>query len=437
MNPFPPVELGGVRALVDRDRPVALLRSGDAERFVTWPEAPLPPTTVSARLVGAADAVWVVYAEENASEAGAPAWCTVVRIGADGFTAGIDLGRLAVIGADSSGVWASPRPWTSPEDLDGDDDTAPPSFEEYADLPLESRDAFAKLEGAWRDEESAALRSRAMDALQSAEDDEQNAFSWFTTVSGRVPIPPERLTPPPPPGPSPAVDLVRFGADGSVERLTVDRTVMAIEQEGSLTLFTYFPTNPVATLQGSSISYSYPLSRIAVDLAGGLPRALSVGDHDETPLSMEYWEGVWGAFDAAEKAERPDIDLTGVDGIEWPLAPIGPEEREAAVHRIVEQLEGLAEPHIVWTRRDDRVHRVESPYRELKVDVSAPWPDTVVSVEFRNREYPDTLFRRRYRVFDATGRPIPREYLTVHLEEDLATGDHPEPRDGVVEFPDA
>lgn len=214
---------------------------------------------------------------------------------------------------------------------------------------------------------------------------------------------------------------------------------------GAPAVITFFPTNPVGTLDEDlgAISYSYPQSQIVVDFTAGIPSKLSVNDYEASVLPTEEWEESWAddALDGtSESDERDHVDLTGVDGIEWALAPISPEDVQVAVRRVVERLERLerlAEPNTIWTRRDDKVHLVESPYQDVKVRVSGDWPDMVVTVEFRHREYSDALYRRRYNVFDPTGRPIDSEYLTVYLEEDIATGDHPSENDGVIELPDA
>jgi len=54
--------------------------------------------------------------------------------------------------------------------------------------------------------------------------------------------------------------------------------------------------------------------------------------------------------------------------------------------------------------------------------VVGSWPDTEVVVSFEHRAVPFLRLRRRYRVFDDAGYPIDRQYVTVYLEEDIATG---------------
>ncbi|MCI0159252.1 hypothetical protein KNO15_21335 [Leifsonia shinshuensis] len=213
-----------------------------------------------------------------------------------------------------------------------------------------------------------------------------------------------------------------------------------IEQVGSRTAITFFPTNPVGTLDEDpgAISYSYPQSQIFVDFTTGIPSALSVHDYEATALPTEDRDENWADDELDEVSEddaRDQVDLTGVDGIEWAPARLSPEEIRSAIDRVVEQFEWLARPNAIWTLRDDQVHLVESPYQDVQVHVSGDWPRTVVKVEFRHREYSDALYRRRYNVFDPAGRPIDAEYLTVYLEEDIATGDHPAEHGGVIEWP--
>lgn len=437
-----------MRFLIDRERPVAVLRGDDSERVVTWPDAPLPARASTARLVAAPDAVWVVY-EAYVPDSAGLVWSTAVRIGADGSAVGVDIGRLSVIGADSEGIWASPAPWPAPEPYPGDGDVEEPASFDSEDLPVESWEDFQKDEDDWRMGELSRHRDGRVDGVYTLsqlaelgdEDEGEHSYGWFASAPGSDPgEAATRLAPPPAPGPSAPVELVRFGGDGRVDPLTVDRTVAEVAQDGSRTVFTFFPTNPVGTLdqETDSISYSYPQSRISVDLTDGVPSALTVGDHEAAAVPADD-EECWDddtAGEAAEPDARDLVDLATVSGIDWAPAQLSADDIQAAVRDVVEQLEWLARPNTIWTRRDDRIHRVESPYRDLAVRASGDWPETQVTVEFRHREYADALYRRRYRIFDPAGRPIDREYLTVYLEEDIATGHHPAARDGVIEFPD-
>lgn len=449
LNPFPAVEVDDVRILVDRKRPVAVLQSDDSSRFVTWPHAPIPPAAASARLVTAPGAVWVVYEEAADRFPDLPS-CTAVRIGVDGAASGVTIGRLQVIGADSDGIWATPR--TRPER-----ETEPGGGEDHADatgswdddgagLPLESWEEFHKREERWSEDDFAKHQENFMAGAagrNTVEDDRvAKSFGWsaFPDLEGEKPA--ARFDSPRAPGPSLPVELTRYRIDGRTDTLKVDRTVAALEQKGSLTIVTFFPTNPVATLarNGDRVDYSHPKSRILVDFSSGLPSTLAVGEYDATALPVtDAWDEVRDDESLRQESDIPAddrIQLASVRGIDWAPAAIGPEDIQSAVKSLVEQLESLARPSTVRTLRDDQVHRVESAYRDLSVRVESAWPATTVTVEFRNLEHPGALYRRRYRVFDSSGRPIDSGYLTINLEEDIATGNHPAHRDGVVEFLD-
>ena len=185
LNPFPAVEVDGVRILVDKERPVAVLQSDGSNRFVTWPNAPLPPTAANARILTAPNAVWVVY-EESAEDSAYAASSTAVRIGVDGSASGVVIGGLHVIGADSEGIWATPSPWPSPDPYPGDredpDDPEAPWNFDRAGLPLESWDDFQKREQRWSDEDFAKHHEKfatTRDARGEADTSGQASFGWF------------------------------------------------------------------------------------------------------------------------------------------------------------------------------------------------------------------------------------------------------------------
>ncbi len=118
--PLPAVTVAGTRFLVDVSRPVAMLDDGVTQRFVTWPDAPMPLTAASASLIEGPDAVWVVYDESPSADLPTPRSSTAVRIGVDGRADGIVLGPLSAIGADARGIWLSTSPTPSPERMPGD-----------------------------------------------------------------------------------------------------------------------------------------------------------------------------------------------------------------------------------------------------------------------------------------------------------------------------
>ena len=92
----------------------------------------------------------------------------------------------------------------------------------------------------------------------------------------------------------------------------------------------------------------------------------------------------------------------------------------------------LADPVIGWSRGVDGPRRFRSAYRDVRVDVQGDWPATEVVVSFEHTAVPFLRLRRRYRVFDDTGRSVDHGYVTVYLEEDVATG-HVPPRSAAVD----
>ena len=108
LDPLPAVVCGSTTVLVDRSRPVAVLRGADASvRVVTWPDAPLPARSATASVLAAPGCVWVVYAEDS-MDGPADSVSTAVRVGAGGQVATCELENLHAIGADDQGVWLSP-----------------------------------------------------------------------------------------------------------------------------------------------------------------------------------------------------------------------------------------------------------------------------------------------------------------------------------------
>ena len=70
------------------------------------------------------------------------------------------------------------------------------------------------------------------------------------------------------------------------------------------------------------------------------------------------------------------------------------------------------------------------------VTVVGDWPRTRVVVAFRHASRPGLLLRRTLPVFDAAGRIATAEYASIHLMEDVETGQLPPAsaaRDGVLE----
>jgi hypothetical protein len=121
-----------------------------------------------------------------------------------------------------------------------------------------------------------------------------------------------------------------------------------------------------------------------------------------------------------------------VEGARWPLHDTDESTKEQAVAALVGVFESLAEPGILWTREHPAPRRAASAYRAVEVVVEGEWPATEVVVSFEHSDVPYLRLRRRYRVFDEAGHVEDWTYVTVYLEEDIATRDIPA-RDAAVD----
>ena len=218
--------------------------------------------------------------------------------------------------------------------------------------------------------------------------------------------------------------------------MTVDRIVSDVEMVDERLRLTFYPTGPIVTMDpgGSSWSYDYPQETIDVDVAAGLPNEVRVADYPSTKIPTRDWDD-WDDHD--NRAEIPAISLAGVEGTAWSLRHIADQQVSEAIETVRSALLGLDEPSLVWLDADDEVHRVRSDYRELSVRVENDWPHTDVTAEFTYQRLGDRKVRYRVQLFDAAGRAIRYEYLTVYLTEDLDTMDIDEAdmsSDGFIEL---
>jgi len=433
LDPLAPVVTGGVTFLVDRARPVAVLRdAGRAVRVVTWPDAPLPAASASASVVAAPGCVWVIYTDHDADGSG-PDGHTAVRVGIDGQVAARELGALTPIGVDEVGLWVCPDPYLAmshglagndselnDDGADGDDESpaGPPQGLEHA--PVESWEDFHRAERQADEIEAAADAERFL-ATAPADNGEEDSLGWFAFAPGDEPESATPLPDPPAPQPTGPVTLSRVRADGPVEEMVVSRVVSRVEaiDDGALRVV-FHPTGLVRTPDGyGGYGVHYPQRTAEIDLGGGLP-----ADVDLDALASRPVEEHQDEDDEEPVIDEGDrVDLTGAAGTRWTPRPLDAEEVEAAVHAVREQYARLDEPDLVWTARDDRWHRVQSRYADLAVRVEGAWPDTEVVADFSLRPDRNRLLRRRTRVFDDAGVPSVSPYLSVYLDEDLATTD--------------
>ena len=187
LDPLPPLEVGSSTVHVDASRPVAAIVATDgAVRFVTWPDAPLPPRSTRASAFATRDGFWVVYVEDSDDEVESEKPRTIaVRVGLDGAWSAVDVGDLTVIGVAADAVWATPIPSVSTDDddddVDGDlggYDEGPIAGVDYdADAPIESFEDFnPRARGMSPDDDG-------FDDDAAADDDDDDDLPDLTTLA--------------------------------------------------------------------------------------------------------------------------------------------------------------------------------------------------------------------------------------------------------------
>lgn len=429
LDALDPVVVGGVMFLVDRSRPVAALRGVDGlATVVVWPDAPLPARSASPSVLAAPGCVWVVYAEDSTDPARTSA-ATAVRIGVDGQVSACELGSLEAIGADEHGVWLADFPYLQLEEGLYDDEESdaggpaalgPP--EELSSAPVESWEDFERAQ-----RQATKAETEQYFATFPSQSKEGETSGWFTYSPLQADEPEQPLPAPPPPSPSGPAVLHRVRVDGGREQMRVSRVVTRVQAEAPERLTLVFhPTGVMLTADPNWHGYvvHYPRRATKIDVSAGLPAVLDLDALPSQPLDdedEEQGEDEWE--DQGGEGVGQDVDLGGVAGTRWSLRPISPDEVEAAVRSVRAQYAGLDQTHLVHTPRDDRWHRVQSKYADVEVRTEEAWPETEVVVDFTYLPNRDHRLRRRTRVFDHVGAPIGARYLSVYLEEDLATTD--------------
>ena len=143
---------------------------------------------------------------------------------------------------------------------------------------------------------------------------------------------------------------------------------------------------------------------------------------------------MWAA-DAEEKELYVDVDLPMVG---WSLRDPGQEIIERVTEWATTSLRGLGAPRGRYTVAANTWARVQSSYDQVDVRVEGSWPLTQVIAEFTYRDWPGENIRTRRHVFDKSGAPAVPQYLSVYLDEDLATtkpGMYSRAPDGYIELP--
>ena len=497
LRPADVVVVGDVTIVPDAARPVAAVvvggASADSEadvRWATWPDAPLGDHAPGeAQVVPAPTGAWVVYRPEVPDDAPSAAPGPVaVHVGLDAAVTVVALGDRHVLGADQDGLWLGDArdafEWSGRLPFEGDDDPGDGDVAEGGSdgvepdpetLPWVPEAPFWPEAGTADDEEARAdTRHRAPDdpALTWSADDDSDSddrdddsvvatYGWFLTAGSGDDARALRLGPDgiefldhpddpdgpdgpvvdaEPPSPTPSTVLVLVRTDGSRTDVRVDRLADGVRREGDELVVRFHPTGPrqVASRWGGW-DVVYEPREVRVDVSAGLPEEIvTVGAATEPAPERDpaAWEREEELRESARASWSDRLDLAGVDGARW--APWGGDEaaRASAVARLTAVFEGLGEPVVLWTRDHPGLRRAPSEYRDVRVEVVGEWPDAELVVSLEHRSVPHLRLRRRYRVSDETGRPLEWQYVTVHLDEDVATALPPRSQavDGVLDI---
>ncbi len=476
--PLDVVPVGDRSIIPDLHRPVAaVVRDGVVERWLTWPSAPLPERAVEeAEGWPTGEGVWVVYRGDGIDDTGR----TAVHLGPDRVGAAVDLGDRRVVAADPGGLWlADPRDasaWKAGigDDDDGDDSDDAEGLDSVdpADLPWAEADPFWPDPADWteldeeRDDEpdvpfdedgDHAFDADGDDALDDgahgrgvgAEDSGSmvmTAYQWSIGFSDDLAADDPRAAPPAdpgPPSPTPPTDLVRIAPDGTTTTIGVDHLVDDVAVEGDRMTLRFHRTGPdLVPRPYGSWDVVYRPREVVVDLSDGLPESIDTDALDSSPVEEPAGYDAEAADAERERSieEREArrvpwierLDLTGVADTRWALWDAAAENRARSVARLVDEFTHLADPVVGWSRGVDGPRRFRSDYRDVDVAVEGEWPATEVVVSFEHAAVPFLRLRRRYRVFDDTGRSVDHGYVTVYLEEDVATR-HIPPRSAAVD----
>ncbi len=470
--PLDVVPIGHHAVVPDLHRPVAaVVAAGEVVRWLTWPTAPLPQRAIEeAEAWPTADGVWVVYRSDGIDDVTR----TAVHLDPDHVGAAVDFGDRRPVGADVGGLWlADPRDasgWMAHVGGDSDqDDSEELEALQASDLAWAEVGAFWPDPAAWtepddevaHDEESLDDQDDQDDQDdrddEDDQDDEESASAVMTAYQWSIGFADDRdgfevgddgdendAEAPEPPSPTPPTDLVRIAPDGTRTTIRVDHLVEGVTVEADTLTVRYHPTGPELVPDGHGArDVVYRPREVMVDVSGGLPSRIdteqldSVAVEDPEDADAADWER---SIEQREDRRAPWIerlDLAGVDGTRWPVVDRESVDRDRSVARLVAQLTALDRPGIVWSRGVDGPRRIRSDYRDVRVEVEGAFPATEVVVSFEHADVPFLRLRRRYRVFDDTGRPVDHGYLGVYLDEDIGSRHIPPRRsavDGVLDI---
>ncbi|MBT1618058.1 hypothetical protein KK090_02195 [Curtobacterium flaccumfaciens pv. poinsettiae] len=462
LEPVDAVGVGDATIVPDATRPVAAVVTGDDVRWVTWPDARLPDGAVDdVEVLATAAGAWVVYLSREDAEGDLDTESrTAVHVTPAGVTCAVDLGDRRVLGADVEGLWiGDPRDasmWMGEDEdsEDPEDDEAVEDDDGDSDDPLDGVDPetlpWAPSEPFWPSPEEWAATLAAGEEQEDDDpellddDDDDGPRYWsvsFGGVEGGFVPPPEPQAEPAPPLPTPPTELVLVRNDGSRTTIAVDHLVEDVRRTGSVLTIRYAPTGPRRDPDASVFrSIVYVSREVDLDVSGGLPVTVTTDDLPSRAASDEdetSWEDEQERLEAALAPWTERFDLTDVEGAHWPLHDLDAAARERAVADLVAVFEALDQPGILWTRDHPEPRRSASDYRAVDATIEGEWPATELVVSFEHRAVPYLRLRRRYRVFDDAGHVEDWTYVTVHLEEEIATGhiaDRSDAVDGVLDI---
>jgi len=464
--PADAVTVGATTLVPDLFRPVAAVVTAGSVRWLTWPGVSLPDRALEeVEVLPTASGAWLLYRSDGPGldEDGRGRSGTVaVHLGPSGVSDGVELDGLRPLGADEGGLWlGDPRDaseWMSDDDED-DDEPADPADIDPATLPRTPEEPFWPDPSEW---------TEPTDEDSDEDDDDYDDYTWSigfadtddtadtadtdVVVAGEDPgqrdsDPLERADPIPAPSrplPTPPTDLVWIAPDGTRTVIRVDHLVDDVRREGTTLVVRYFPTGPRRVMHeedsgGGWWDVVYEPHEVRVDVSSALPRSIDTDALESEPAAEEDEDAWEQAIDAREARRAPwldRLDLAGVAGTRWPLWDADEVSRARAVDRLRAQFIGLDERVVLWTRDHPEPRSAPSDHRDVQVVTEGSWPDTEVVVSFEHTAVPFLRLRRRYRVFDATGRPIDWTHVTVHLEEDVLTALPPRSHavDGVLDL---
>ena len=461
--PLAAVAVGDLTLIPDATRPVAaVVDGGGASTLITWGDASVPRRAVTgASVVPTESGAWVVYESdtggaENVVEA---MEYTAVHLTSEGVTAAHDLGTHRPVGDDRVGLWAGdPRSasfWMGEDDpLEQSSDDAgeegspdPAMLEPMPEEPFwpEAGTDVPDDHGVNDDDHQHGTDGEADLDLDSDSDSDDTLVMTATQYTYHFvgadgvehdddPLPEREPADPLPTSPG---DLIRVGPRGERDMVRVDHLVDGVRLDRDDLVIRFHATGPreIASPDGWGWNVVYEPREARVDTRAGLPSSIDTGSLPSTAVPLEHdddWEAQEQAETVLHETWGDRFDLTGVVGATWPLWDGDATARDEAVAALSRRLEALAEPVVVWTHDHPAPRRGRSAYRDVVVERWGAWPDTELVVSFEHTAVPFLRLSRRYRVFDDAGYPESWDYVDVHLEEDVATGQMP-PRSAAVD----